>query len=95
MTKKSTKTIDSVESNTDVKINTGDTISVKETSIFDTYRKYINQANGNYLTNINYSDVMTILRYVEKRIGNNLALNMSCPACLINLIQMFSRLENK
>lgn len=75
---------------------TGETIEpVVEQTIFDTYRKYINMANSNYIHDLQYGDAMKILRYIEKQIGHNISFSMSCASCVIDLVKMFSRLENK
>lgn len=68
---------------------------VIEPTIHDKYRLYINQANSGFLRGCEYPKLMDMLRYVEKKIGHNLALNMQCPACLIDLVKMFARLEDK
>ena len=67
----------------------------KQETIHDKYRLYINQANSGFLRGCEYPKLMDMLRYVEKKIGHNLALNMQCPACLIDLVKMFARLEDK
>lgn len=66
-----------------------------EPNIFDTYRKYIKMANSNYIHDLQYGDAMKMLRYIEKEVGHNISFSMSCPSCLINLVQMFGRLEKK
>ena len=77
-------------------VTTGETIKpVVEQTIFDEYRKFIDQANAGYIHNLQYSDAMKMLRYVEKIIGHNISFSMSCPACMIDLVKMFGRLENK
>lgn len=68
---------------------------IKEETIFDKYRSLINQANSNYLRNYQYADLMEILRYTEKFYGHQLPLNLQCGTCIIELVQMFSRLEVK
>lgn len=68
---------------------------VIEPTIHDKYRLYINQANSGFLRGCEYPYLMDMLRYIEKKIGHNLALNMQCPACLIDLVKMFARLEDK
>ena len=67
----------------------------KQETIHDKYRLYINQANSGFLRGCEYPYLMDMLRYVEKKIGHNLGLNMQCPACLIDLVKMFARLEDK
>lgn len=66
---------------------------VKEETIFDKYRKYINTVKDGYLRDINYADAMEMLRYIEKNRNIKLGLNMTCAACMIELVGMFSRLE--
>lgn len=68
---------------------------VKEETIFDKYRSLINQANSNYLRNYQYADLMVMLRYTEKFYGHSLPLNLQCSSCIIELVQMFGRLEQK
>lgn len=67
----------------------------KQETIHDKYRLYINQANSGFLRGCEYPYLMEMLRFVESKIGHNLALNMQCPACLIDLVKMFARLEDK
>lgn len=62
-------------------------------TIHDKYRKYINQAKSNYLNGIEYSDIMEILRWCERKVGNQIPINVSCSTCVIDLIKMFSNLE--
>ena len=95
--KKKTKITQTGETNPQLieTITTGETIEVvKEPTIFDTYRKYINMANSNYIHDLQYGDAMKILRYIEREIGHNISFSMSCPSCIIDLVKMFSRLEN-
>lgn len=64
-------------------------------NIFDKYRKYINTVKDGYLRNIDYESAMEMLRYIEKRRSIKLGLNMNCASCMIELVSMFSRLEDK
>ena len=68
---------------------------IQPETIHDKYRTYINQANSGFLRGCEYPKLMEMLRYVEGKIGHQLGLNMQCPACLIDLVKMFARLEDK
>jgi hypothetical protein len=64
-----------------------------EPTIHDKYRKFILQSKSNYLNGIEYSDVMEILRWCEKKINNQIPINVSCSTCVIDLIKMFANFE--
>lgn len=66
---------------------------VVEPTIFDKYRKYINQVKDNYISGLEYSDAIAILRYTENALNKTIPMNTSCPQCMIDLIRIFSRLE--
>lgn len=66
---------------------------VSESSIFDKYRKYINQVKDNYISGLEYSDAIAILRYTEGKLNKTIPMNTSCPQCMMDLIKIFSRLE--
>lgn len=68
---------------------------VKEPTIFDKYRKHINTSNDGYVRDLTYPKAMEMLRYVEKHTNRKMGLNMSCGACVVDLVKMFGRLENK
>ena len=67
----------------------------KELTIFDKYRKHIDTVKEGYLKNLTYEEAMEMLRYIQKETHHQLGLNMSCSNCLIELVQIFMRLENK
>lgn len=95
--KKKTKITQTGETNPQLieTVTTGETIEVvKEQTIFDEYRNFMTMANAGYIHNLQYKDAMKILRYIEKQIGHNISFSMSCPSCVIDLVKMFSRLEN-
>ena len=64
-----------------------------EPTIFDKYRKYINQVKDNYISGLEYSDAIAILRYTEGKLNKTIPMNTSCPQCMMDLIRIFSRLE--
>ena len=64
-------------------------------TIFDKHRKHINTVKEGYLKKLTYEEAMDMLRYIQKHTGHQLGLNMSCGNCLIELVQIFMRLENK
>ena len=68
---------------------------VVKSTIFDKYREYIQQANDGYVRGLKYEQAMEMLRYVEKHTNRKMGLNMNCASCVVDLIKMFSRLENK
>lgn len=68
---------------------------VVEPTIFDKYRKHINTSNDGYVRDLTYPKAMEMLRYVEKHTNRKMGLNMSCGACVVDLVKMFGRLENK
>lgn len=67
----------------------------KELTIFDKHRKHINTVKEGYLKKLTYEEAMDMLRYIQKHTGHQLGLNMSCGNCLIELVQIFMRLEKK
>ena len=67
----------------------------KELTIFDKHRKHINTVKEGYLKKLSYEEAMDMLRYIQKHTGHQLGLNMSCGNCLIELVQIFMRLEKK
>ena len=66
-----------------------------EPTIFDRYRNHINTVKEGYLKKLTYEEAMDMLRYIQKHTGHQLGLNMSCGNCLIELVQIFMRLEKK
>ena len=68
---------------------------VVEPSIFDKYRKHINTVKQGYIRDLDYASAMEILRYIQDITGSRIGLNMSCGACMIGLLEMFSRLKDK
>ena len=64
-------------------------------TIFDKYREDIQRANDGYVRGLKYEQAMEMLRYVEKHTNRKMGLNMNCASCVVDLIKMFSRLENK
>lgn len=67
----------------------------KKPTIFDKHRRHINTVKEGYLKKLSYEDAMDMLRYIQKHTGHQLGLNMSCSNCLIELVQIFMRLEKK
>ena len=67
----------------------------KEVTIFDKHRRHINTVKEGYLKKLSYEDAMDMLRYIQKHTGHQLGLNMSCSNCLVELVQIFMRLEKK
>lgn len=67
----------------------------KELTIFDKHRKHIDTVKEGYLKKITYEEAMDMLRYIQKKTHHQLGLNMSCSNCLIELVQIFMRLEDK
>ena len=68
---------------------------VVKPTIFDKYREDIQRANDGYVRGLKYEQAMEMLRYVEKHTNRKMGLNMNCASCVVDLIKMFSRLENK
>lgn len=68
---------------------------VVEPTIYDKFEKYMSQVSSGYLTGLNYSDAMEILRYCESKMNINIPLNMSCGVCLMDLMKLFMRLKDK
>ena len=66
---------------------------VKEPTIHDKYREFINQAKNGYLRGFEYPMAMEVLRYCEKITGHQIPLNMGCGSCLLDLVLIFARLE--
>jgi len=83
------ETIEEVIPKSEIVIN-----NVEET-IHDKYRSFINQAKEGYVRGFEYPAAMEILRWSESKVGRSVPLNMSCASCLIELISLFARLENK
>lgn len=65
------------------------------TTIYDRYRTLINKANSGYINGVTHPELMEILRYTEKIIGHSIPVNFSCPQCVIDLVKLFGRTENK
>lgn len=68
---------------------------IKEKTIFDIYRKHIINAQNKTVRNLDYSDAMVILRFIQEKTNQNLGLNMNCGSCILNLIEIFASLEGK
>lgn len=68
---------------------------IKEKSIFDIYRVHINNAKNKIVRNLEYSDAMIILRFIQEKTNQNLGLNMNCGSCMLNLLEIFASLEGK
>lgn len=68
---------------------------IKEKTIFDIYRKHIINAQNKTVRNLDYSDAMVILRFIQEKTNQNLGLNMNCGSCMLNLIEIFASLEGK
>lgn len=66
---------------------------VKEVTIFDKYDKYIKQVQSNFLTGIEYQEIMEMVNYIYSKTGRNYPLNASCGACVISMIKYFSSLK--
>lgn len=99
MEKKTTKktTVKNVEVKTTTEVTTifaTTTEAPKEPTIHDKYRHYINMVNGGYLRDITYPESMEILRWVEKKINQQLPIDYSCSSCMFDLVNKFARLEN-
>ena len=63
--------------------------------IQDTYQHYIDQIPNGKI-DITFEDMMIILRWVEKKLGNgDIPMNFSCESCIVSLVQLFSDLKNK
>lgn len=62
-------------------------------TIFDKYRKYINQSNTNCIQGIKYAEIMEIHRYCERVLNKQLSLDTSCGYCVLNRIKLFASLE--
>lgn len=64
----------------------------KYDEIYDKYDYVIKQLEDGAV-HITYPEMMEILRYVERRIGNNIPMNMSCSNCIHGLIKQFKNLK--
>lgn len=70
-------------------------VEVKVSTIHDKYCKHINTAKDGYITGLSYEGAMEMLRYCEAKLNNRIGLNMSCAGCVLDLVIMFARLEDK
>lgn len=61
---------------------------IKEITIHEKYSKQIAQAKDGYLTGLDYSQAIEILRYIERIRNINLGLNTGCATCMIDLLKM-------
>mgnify|MGYP003397550559 CR=1 FL=1 len=64
------------------------------------YLKYKTQLDNAYndraLSGLNSADLMIILRATEKELGKDIPITMSCPSCVMSLIDLFMNLvKNK
>lgn len=64
------------------------------------YKKYKIQLDNAYndraLSGLTSADLMEILRAVEKELGRDVPLSLSCPSCVMSLIDLFMNLlKNK
>jgi hypothetical protein len=66
-----------------------------EPTIHDRFRKYILQVSSGYLRDLSYADAMVMLRWMENKTGHTIPINYSCGNCVMDLVKMFSRLEEK
>lgn len=61
--------------------------------IYIKYERIVREASNDYLTNCDYSATMEILRYCEKKIGNELHIDTGCPVCVLQLMKIFISLK--
>jgi hypothetical protein len=66
---------------------------MEEQTIHDKYRELILKANSGYVSDYTTADLMKILRWCEAKIGRNIATNLACTPCIINLVILFRNLE--
>ena len=62
-------------------------------NIYEKYNHYIIQARSNYLSGIQYPEVIEILRYCEAQVGRSIPINTSCANCILDLVKLFDRLK--
>lgn len=73
--------------------NINEEVIVKELTIHEKYDKYIQMVRGNYIRGIEYNEIMEIVQYVQVKTSRNYPLNISCAACVLQLIQLFDILR--
>lgn len=91
----STKIKVSKASKVKIPLETEENLIIKEPTIHDKYRKYINSAKEGYVHGFEYSYAIEVLRYVENKTNHKIGLSMSCGNCIIELLKVFSNLEDK
>ena len=74
---------------------TEEEVVIVEPTIHDKYRKYIESAKLGYVNGLDRFEIMEILRWTEKKANCTLPINTSCSSCVMDLIRLFSNLENK
>lgn len=70
-------------------------VEVKTETIHDKYRKHINTANSGYLTGLDYSSAMEMLRWMESKTNRTIPINFSCGVCMIDMVKMFANMEGR
>lgn len=85
----------SEESISDVSVHNETVVSEIEPTLHDKHRDLINKANSGYLTGYQHSDLVAMAHWIEKKLNRGIAVNFQCPVCLIDLVQMFGRMEEK
>lgn len=68
---------------------------IKELTIHDKYRKQLTQINDDYVTGLDYGQIVEILRHTEKKFNQTIPINVNCASCVIELIRMFAMTEEK
>lgn len=68
---------------------------IPEPTIHDKYRTLIDKANSGYLTGYQFADLVAMAHWIEAKLNRGIAVNFQCPVCLIDLVQMFGRMEEK
>jgi hypothetical protein len=64
-----------------------------EQTIYDKYRRLINQSKNGYIRDYQYCDVMDILNYTQRKVGHNIPINFGCSTCVLDMIKLFSLTE--
>lgn len=84
-----------VDVNSEVTINADVIPEPYEPTIHDKYRTLIDKANSGYLTGYQFADLVAMAHWIEAKLNRGIAVNFQCPVCLIDLVQMFGRMEEK
>ena len=61
--------------------------------IYKKYKKHFDSAiNDKCVSGLEYSDLMVILRAVEKKLDKDIPMQFGCPSCVLDLLELFYNL---